>query len=133
LPFYSVGYFFSNKISTTLIKPKKRKIDKILGADISFFYQNWKETGAESFMAYWVLKRCDTKYLKKGFNYIRLRIFNNPAANSGYSPHKGFADADATGKWHALKAGLKFLLDFHYSDTWADPVSGFKTCCMEKR
>ena len=27
---------------------------------------------------------------------------------------------------HAQNAGLKFLLDFHYSDTWADPGKQFK-------
>ena len=25
-----------------------------------------------------------------------------------------------------IKAGMKFLLDFHYSDTWADPGKQFK-------
>lgn len=62
------------------------------------------------------------------FNYIRLRIFNDPAADSGYSPKKGFCDLEHT-KAMAKRikaAGMKFLLDFHYSDTWADPGKQFK-------
>ena len=57
-----------------------------------------------------------------GFNYIRLRIFNDPKAPGGYSP-QGYCDLPHTIVMaRRLKAaGMKFLLDFHYSDTWADP------------
>jgi arabinogalactan endo-1,4-beta-galactosidase len=65
-----------------------------------------------------------------GFNTIRLRTFVNPAAEFGYAsgsgcPEKAEAYAD---KEHTLAfaqqikaAGMGLLLDFHYSDTWADP------------
>jgi arabinogalactan endo-1,4-beta-galactosidase len=65
-----------------------------------------------------------------GFNYIRLRTFVNPTAAFGYAsgdgcPAKREAYAD---KEHTLAfaqqvkaAGMGLLLDFHYSDTWADP------------
>jgi arabinogalactan endo-1,4-beta-galactosidase len=94
--------------------------DKILGADISFlpqlesegrkFYDNGTEKDAIQ-----ILK-------DHGFNYIRLRIFNNPAADSGYSK-KGFCDLQNTLKMaqRIKDAGMGFLLDFHYSDNWADP------------
>jgi arabinogalactan endo-1,4-beta-galactosidase len=50
-----------------------------------------------------------------GVNYIRLRIWNNPI--SGYNNEAKIL-LDAT----AVKAqGLKLMVDFHYSDTWADP------------
>jgi len=63
-----------------------------------------------------------------GFNYIRLRIFNEPARDSGYSPGKGFCDLEHTKQMakRIKAAGMKFLLDFHYSDTWADPGKQFK-------
>src|SRR5690349_1273955 len=50
-----------------------------------------------------------------GVNYVRLRVWNNPA--SGYNnPAKVLAYAKT------VKAkGFKLLIDFHYSDTWADP------------
>ncbi|MEO8174114.1 MAG: glycosyl hydrolase 53 family protein, partial [Sediminibacterium sp.] len=58
-----------------------------------------------------------------GFNYVRLRIFNDPARDGGYSKGKGFCDLEHTKQMakRVKAAGMKFLLDFHYSDTWADP------------
>jgi arabinogalactan endo-1,4-beta-galactosidase len=65
-----------------------------------------------------------------GFNYIRLRTFVNPAADFGYASGNGcpkkaeaYADKDHTIAFaqQIKAAGMGFLLDFHYSDTWADP------------
>jgi arabinogalactan endo-1,4-beta-galactosidase len=58
-----------------------------------------------------------------GFNYIRLRTFVDPKAADGYDQTNGYADLAHTitfGK-RIKAAGLGFLLDFHYSDNWADP------------
>jgi len=50
-----------------------------------------------------------------GVNYVRLRIWNNPA--SGYN-----TKARVLGYAQQVKSrGLKLMVDFHYSDTWADP------------
>jgi arabinogalactan endo-1,4-beta-galactosidase len=55
-----------------------------------------------------------------GVNYVRLRIWNNP--RSGYN-NKDKVLQHA----RAVKAkGLKLMVDFHYSDTWADPGKQFK-------
>jgi arabinogalactan endo-1,4-beta-galactosidase len=56
------------------------------------------------------------------FNWIRLRIFNHPKAEKGYSK-KGYCDLDHTLQMarRIKAAGMRFLLDFHYSDNWADP------------
>jgi arabinogalactan endo-1,4-beta-galactosidase len=102
------------------VKNKHVRFDKILGADISFLPQ--LEANGRKF--YDKGKETDMLQILKdhGFNYIRLRLFNNPAADSGYSK-KGFCDLENTEKM-ALRikaAGMGFLLDFHYSDNWADP------------
>jgi len=57
-----------------------------------------------------------------GFNYVRLRIFVDPTAPGGYSA-QGYCGLDQTIKFgkRIKDAGMGFLLDFHYSDTWADP------------
>ena len=56
---------------------------------------------------------------KYGINWIRLRIWNNPVHENG----GGYTTAERalamTQRAHAL--GLKVLIDFHYSDFWADP------------
>jgi len=52
---------------------------------------------------------------EQGINTIRVRIWNQPSTvHSSYEEVKAFAAQIKT-------AGLKFWLDFHYSDTWADP------------
>ncbi|BCY12663.1 glycosyl hydrolase 53 family protein [Actinoplanes sp. L3-i22] len=56
---------------------------------------------------------------KAGVNYVRLRIWNNPT--SGYN-NKAEVVAQAR---EARRHGLKVLIDFHYSDTWADPGKQF--------
>ncbi len=60
---------------------------------------------------------------KQGMNWVRIRVWNDPydAAGNGY----GGGTNDVTkavkmGQW-ATKAGMKVLIDFHYSDSWADP------------
>ena len=58
-----------------------------------------------------------------GFNAIRLRTFVDPKAADGYDKQNGYADLAHTiafGK-RIKAAGMAFLLDFHYSDNWADP------------
>lgn len=66
-------------------------------------------------------------YLKnrKSVNYVRLRIWNNPtnAFDAG-----DYCDKDHTvaAAQRIKSAGLKFLLDFHYSDDWADPATQTK-------
>jgi arabinogalactan endo-1,4-beta-galactosidase len=52
-----------------------------------------------------------------GVNYIRLRIWNNPIEADGYNDK---AHVVALAKRVKAK-GMKLLLDFHYSDFWADP------------
>ena len=57
-----------------------------------------------------------------GFNYIRLRIFVEPTNQGGYSRlgYCGLAQTIPMAK-RVKDAGMGLLLDFHYSDTWADP------------
>jgi arabinogalactan endo-1,4-beta-galactosidase len=58
-----------------------------------------------------------------GFNYIRLRIFVNPRSELGYSQRDGYCDLEHTLQMarRVKDAGIYLLLDFHYSDNWADP------------
>lgn len=121
-----------------LLKPKASQLNpstkikpEMIGADISFlpqleargmkFYDNGNEGDAID-----ILKN-------HGINYIRLRVFVNPENENGYSPKDGFCGLDSTLKMaQRVKAvGLNLLLDFHYSDTWADPQKQFKPKAWE--
>lgn len=58
-----------------------------------------------------------------GVNYIRIRVWNNPYDSEGNGYGGGNNDlekAKIIGKL-ATDAGMKVLIDFHYSDFWADP------------
>jgi len=58
-----------------------------------------------------------------GFNYIRLRTFVDPKAADGYDKTTGYDDIAHTAAFgkQVKDAGMGLLLDFHYSDNWADP------------
>jgi len=103
-----------------------RPIGKMLGADISFLPE--LEDKGIQFSDKGVKKDAIAILKDHGINYIRLRIFNDPAGDSGYSPGKGFCDLAHTLQMarRVKAAGLQFLLDFHYSDYWADPGKQFK-------
>ena len=59
-----------------------------------------------------------------GINYIRVRVWNDPFDENGKGYGGGNNDAKAAaeiGK-RAAKYGMKLMVDFHYSDFWADPA-----------
>jgi beta-galactosidase len=104
----------------------QKKVDKMLGADISFLPE--LEDRGMKFYDKGVEKDAVEILKDHGFNYVRLRIFNDPANDSGYSPGKGFCDLAQTKKMakRVKEAGMKLLLNFHYSDYWADPGKQYK-------
>lgn len=60
---------------------------------------------------------------ENGINYIRVRVWNHPFDAQGNGYGGGNCDintAMAIGK-RATQYGMKLLVDFHYSDFWADP------------
>ncbi|NLP34398.1 MAG: cellulase family glycosylhydrolase [Clostridiales bacterium] len=60
---------------------------------------------------------------KAGVNYIRVRVWNDPYDANGNGYGGGNNDLDtaiAIGK-RASKYKMKLMIDFHYSDFWADP------------
>ena len=93
----------------------------IMGADVSMLAQI--EASGGKYYVNGVEEDC-LKILKDhGVNWIRLRIWNNPTDDSGAGLGGGNNDLERTVAIakRAKALGLKFLLDFHYSDWWADP------------
>lgn len=58
-----------------------------------------------------------------GVNYIRVRVWNNPNDSNGNTYGGGANDINTAVEIakRCSKYGLKMLVDFHYSDFWADP------------
>ena len=87
--------------------------DYAVGADLSFLKQ--AEDRGTVFKDDGQAKPGLQIFKDHGYNWIRLRLFHTPTQlpnNLDYTI--------ALAK-EAKKRGLKFLLNYHYSDTWADP------------
>jgi len=103
----------------------------VLGADISWIPE--REAGNVKYAHNGQVKDIFDILKEHKFNYIRLRLFVDPTAKitgESESPYsaKGYCGTDSTIKMakRVKAAGMKFLLDFHYSDTWADPAKQYK-------
>ena len=62
---------------------------------------------------------------QQGWNAARVRLFVNPENASSEHRGQGVIQNLDTVKVLGARikaAGMKFMLDFHYSDTWADPA-----------
>lgn len=105
-------------VSAAQAAPSKPKLT-MLGADVSTL-QRAVELGQKYYDAKGVEQDPLTILKGVGVNYIRLRIWNNPV--SGYNNEAKVLEFAKTVK----AAGLKLMIDFHYSDTWADPGKQFK-------
>ncbi|MBC7588160.1 MAG: glycosyl hydrolase 53 family protein, partial [Chitinophagaceae bacterium] len=116
----------NDKNYTSKTNSSSKEIEKMIGADISFLPE--LEDKGVKFSDKGETKDAIEILKDHGFNYIRLRIFNEPANDSGYSPKKGFCDLEHTKQMakRIKAAGMKLLLDFHYSDYWADPGKQYK-------
>ncbi len=60
---------------------------------------------------------------KAGVNFVRFRLWNKPYTkyNKAYGGGNNTVDVDLALAKRAKDAGLNVMIDFHYSDFWADP------------
>jgi arabinogalactan endo-1,4-beta-galactosidase len=96
----------------------------LIGADLSFL-KNAEDRGFH-FKENNEIKTGLDIFREHGYNWIRLRLFNTP----GNLPNN--LDYTIALAKTAKEKGFKFLLDFHYSDTWADPGKQFTPAAWEK-
>jgi len=116
----AAGVTCTRVVKQTKAGPAKPFTAFILGADISWVQQ--QEDEGTRFSDQGVQKDIFAILKDHKFNWIRLRLFYNPKAEKAYSK-KGYCGLDHTLQMakRIKAAGMGFLLDFHYSDTWADP------------
>ena len=62
-----------------------------------------------------------TFFKEQGLNAMRVRLFVDPSQDDDKAVCQDLEYVKALGK-RIKDAGMKLLLDFHYSDTWADPA-----------
>ena len=96
----------------TEIFPEKSSLAK--GADVSWITEQEK-SGLKFYNSSGVQQDIFQILKSKGVNAIRLRVWVNPA--------DGYCNADdvLAKAQRASLAGMRLMIDFHYSDSWADP------------
>ena len=99
------------------------EMDFIKGADVSMLKQ-LEDNGAKFYDENNKETECMTILKNNGVNYIRIRAWVNPVDEKGKPLGGGNNNKETTIFLieRAKKLGFKVLLDFHYSDFWADPA-----------
>lgn len=91
--------------------------DYAIGADLSFLRQ--AEQGGTVFRDDGQARSGLEIFKNHGYNWIRLRLFHTPTRLPNNLEYTVALAQDAK------KLGFRFLLNYHYSDTWADPGKQF--------
>jgi arabinogalactan endo-1,4-beta-galactosidase len=102
------------KTDTIVEVPKTTLSNFSKGADISWITQ-MEATGIKFYDANNVETEGMALMKALGMNTIRLRVWVNP------SPKYNNVDDVLAKAIRAKKLGLRIMIDFHYSDNWADP------------
>jgi arabinogalactan endo-1,4-beta-galactosidase len=102
----------NNKKDTTVVTPTVNVFAK--GADVSWVTE-MEAAGRKFYNASGTQTECMALMKSLGMNSIRLRVFVNPS--DGWCNQ---ADVLAKAK-RAAALGMRVMIDFHYSDVWADP------------
>jgi len=107
-------FLFACTKQNSNIQQTPTSIDFAKGADVSWVTQ-MEASGYKFYDANGVQQDCFQLLKSLGINSIRLRVWVNPA--------NGWCNtADIVAKSiRAKNAGMRIMIDFHYSDTWADP------------
>ncbi len=113
-----------------MISPEALKVDKInfnnpdfiRGMDISSVI-SLENSGVKFYDAKGNEADIFKTLSENGVNYIRVRVWNNPFDKDGNGYGGGNNDVNTACKIgkRAADNNMKLLVDFHYSDFWADP------------
>jgi len=90
----------------------------VKGADIGWL-QQMETTGYKFYDSTGTQKDCMQILKDKGINTVRLRVWVNPS-NDKINGHCSKKEVAALAL-RAKNMGMKIMIDFHYSDSWADP------------
>lgn len=88
------------------------------GADVTWLPQ-MEATGYQFYDTDGTKKDALQLLKDRGMNIVRLRVFVNPSDD----PRSGHCSKEETVAFalRAQKMGFRIMIDFHYSDSWADP------------
>lgn len=126
----TIFWLFLVVVSTgcSVFKPGTKQKEFAKGADIGWLPQ-MEATGYKFYNDNGKEEDCMKILKDHGINTIRLRTWVNPSSDraSGHnSKEETVAMAVRAQKW-----GMRIMIDFHYSDSWADPGKQKKPAAWE--
>ena len=95
----------------------------VKGADVGWLSQ-MEATGYNFYDSTGTQKNCLQILKDKGINTLRLRVWVNPS-NDRINGHCSKKEV-AVMALRAKAMGMRLMIDFHYSDSWADPAKQTK-------
>jgi arabinogalactan endo-1,4-beta-galactosidase len=121
-----VSVLFSCSTSKNIQSTAKSSFAK--GADVGWLPQ-MEATGYKFYDTDGTEKDCLKLLKDRGMNTIRLRVWVNPSSDKA----SGHCSKEETVVMalRAQKMGMRIMIDFHYSDSWADPAKQFKPKAWE--
>ncbi len=128
----NTSYHFFSRLFLILVfctANAQEHADFALGADVSWLPQ-MEATGYQFYDSDGQPKDCLQLLQDRGMNTIRLRVFVDPSNDKT----SGHCNKDETVRMalRAQKMGMRVMIDFHYSDSWADPAKQFKPAAWKK-
>ena len=109
-------------------KPQVQVVERYAGGDISLLTKY--ETNGAKYLDHLGKPVTDvlTFFKDAGMNAMRVRLFVDPSKASDEDKGQGVCQdlsyVKALGK-RIKAAGMKLMVDFHYSDSWADPAKQY--------
>lgn len=97
------------------------------GADLSFV--PWLRANGAVWTAYGVQASPLYLFHQTGWNGVRLRLWHTPITG-GWEEYHGL-DSTLVFAHEIVDEGMPWMLDFHYSDTWADPGKQYTPAAWE--
>ena len=114
--FFSCGNSNPAKTENEITEEPEKEISFYYGADLSYVNE-MIDCGATYKNSEGATKNPYKIFKEAGANLVRVRLWHNPT----WTNYSNFEDVKLTIS-KAKAEGMKVLLDFHYSDTWADPA-----------
>jgi len=112
LSFFFITTACNDEPTVVVVEPPYKA--ELRGMDISF-YPEMELFGTKFYDSSGVERPFLDIIKENGVNLVRIRLWNDPAG-----VHSGFQEVSSLAL-RCKEKGFKILLDFHYSDTWADP------------
>jgi arabinogalactan endo-1,4-beta-galactosidase len=115
-------------LSLFLTSCSSTKVAFSKGADVGWLPQ-MEATGYQFYDTDGSQKECLQLLKDRGMNTIRLRVFVNP--NDDKASGHCSKEETVVMALRAQKIGMRVMIDFHYSDSWADPAKQNKPAAWE--